>query len=47
MGKIYLITIIFENPFMPFIFKDDSNGVRLYTTEEDEVNCESWRLLAG
>ena len=21
--------------------------MRLYTTEEDEVNCESWRLLAG
>ena len=21
--------------------------MRLYTTEEDEVNCESWKLLAG
>ena len=30
-----------------YLNQDDSNGVRLYTTEEDEVNCESWRLLAG
>ena len=28
-------------------WKDDCNGVRVYTTEEDEVNCESWKLLAG
>jgi len=33
--------------FIYWYHEDDSNGVRLYTTEEDEVNCESWRLLAG
>lgn len=34
----------FRNAF--FKLQDGANGVRLYTTEEDEVSCESWRLLA-
>ncbi|KAJ7369526.1 respiration factor rsf1 [Desmophyllum pertusum] len=32
--------------FIYWYHEDESNGVRLYTTEEDEVSCESWRLLA-
>nr|XP_058954298.1 remodeling and spacing factor 1-like [Pocillopora verrucosa] len=32
--------------FIYWYHEDGANGVRLYTTEEDEVSCESWRLLA-